>query len=237
VTIKVIGAGFGRTGTMSLQAGLEELGFKKCHHMTQIKKSRKGLKLWYEVSQGKPVNWDDLFEGYQATVDWPACTFYKELVQHYPNAKVVLTVREPERWYDSTRSTIFVSSRIYPRWMRLLIPKLRRFEIVDRIIWKDTFHGRFTDKQHAIRVFNQHIEEVKKTILPEKLLIYEVKQGWEPLCEFLDVPIPQDKPFPHFNDKSEYPKRIKQRQRIVKLVYTTIFGILTLISWWWLRTE
>src|SRR2546421_981927 len=89
MTLKIIGAGFGRTGTASLKEALEQLGFDKCYHMSEVMMNPGHAKVWAAAGEGKPIDWDALFQGYQATVDWPACAFYKELMQHYPDAKVI----------------------------------------------------------------------------------------------------------------------------------------------------
>lgn len=206
VALKVIGAGFGRTGTASLKAALEELGFDKCYHMTEVFPHPEHVPVWQAAAEGKPVDWDKLFEGYQAMVDWPGCAFYKELMQHYPDAKVILSVRDPEAWYKSATDTIYSMSRrgspmsLVP----LFIPNLRRFvRMVSTIIWRDTFDNRFEDRAYALSVFNDHIAEVERTVPPEKLLVYEVKEGWEPLCTFLEVSVP-NKPFPRLNDSATF---------------------------------
>src|SRR3712207_228473 len=112
MAIEVIGAGFGRTGTMSLKVALEELGFGPCYHMIELFGHPEHVELWETASQGKPVDWEKLFSGYRATTDWPACSFYGELMQRYPNAKVILTVRDPDRWYESTYNTIYGMRRM-----------------------------------------------------------------------------------------------------------------------------
>ncbi len=100
-TIKVIGAGLGRTGTLSLKAALEELGFSRCYHMTDVFAHLEHARVWDDAARGLPVDWDTLFQGYQATVDWPGCAFYEEFMRRYPDAKVILSVRDPERWYEA----------------------------------------------------------------------------------------------------------------------------------------
>src|SRR6266851_9175875 len=109
--LKVIGAGFGRTGTLSIKHALEELGFGPCYHMTELFDKPGVDAQWDAIVRGEPVDWNTVFKGYQATVDWPACTFYEELMQAYPDAKVLLTVRDPEKWYASASGTIFQGSR------------------------------------------------------------------------------------------------------------------------------
>lgn len=212
--IKIIGAGFGRTGTLSIKAALEELGFGPCYHMQEVIGHPDHVALWHAAATGKAVDWKEIFQGYQATVDWPACTFYKELMETYPDAKVLLTVRDPEKWYESAQSTIYPPLNrkpfLYFKFLlKLLFPKMfPPLRMVNALIWDGTFQGRFTDKGHAIEVFNQHIEEVKKCVPPERLLIYNVKEGWEPLCTFFGVEVPQDKPFPHLNDRARYDSAI-----------------------------
>lgn len=219
MSIKVIGAGFGRTGTASLKGALEDLGFDKCYHMTEVFPQPAHIALWQAATAGKPVDWDKLFEGYQATVDWPGATFYKELMAHYPDAKVILSVRDPEAWYGSTTDTIFRMSKVgFPMSLApLFVPRLRRFiRMATNLIWQNTFDNRFEDKAYAISVFNEHIAEVKRTVPANKLLIYEVKEGWKPLCTFLEVPIP-DQPFPRLNDSATFnrqagPRRLFRRR-------------------------
>lgn len=225
--LKVIGAGFGRTGTLSLKVALEELGFASCYHMTEVFNHPQHIPLWGAATRGEAIDWNALFQGYQATVDWPGCSFYEQLMQVYPDAKVLLTVRDPEKWYESVRSTIYQVSVLANRSrsrspsfriMRLLMPSLvQNARMTSALIWQKTFHDRFDDKQYAIEVFNRHNEEVKRKVPPEKLLVYDVKEGWEPLCAFLGVEVPADKPFPHLNDRSNFVGtnvRERMRQRL-----------------------
>jgi hypothetical protein len=211
--LKIIGAGFGRTGTRSLKDALEMLGFGPCYHMVEVFEHPEHVALWQAATKGESVDWQEIFHEYQATVDWPACTFYKELMATYPNAKVLLSVRDPEKWYESAKSTIYQVNqrrRTFFNSLLFLLFKLMRpgivagVPMVNQLIWKGTFHDRFEDKEYAISVFNQHNEEVKNYVPPEKLLIYSVKDGWEPLCAFLGVPVP-DVPFPHLNDRESFP--------------------------------
>ena len=216
MTIEVIGAGFGRTGTMSLKVALEELGFGPCYHMIELFGHPEHVPIWEAASQGKPVGWEELFSGYRATTDWPACTFYKELMERYPDAKVILTVRDPDRWYESTYNTIYGMRRIASspifRLVGLFRPGMgRAAQMNDRLIWEDTFGGSLEDRERAIEVFERHNEEVKDRVPAEKLLVYEVKEGWGPLCEFLEVEVPEDKPFPHLNDTETFRRMIRKR--------------------------
>lgn len=200
MALQVVGAGFGRTGTTSLKAALEQLGFSKCHHMEEVAKNPSQVTEWKTLADGGSVDWDALFEGYRASCDWPSCTYWKQLADHYPEAKVVLSVRDESRWYDSVAETIYPASFIYPRVLLWLVPPLRRFsEMVIASVWEGEFDGRFEDREHALRVYREHNAKVKADVPPERLLVFEAKDGWEPLCRFLDVPVP-DGPYPHLND-------------------------------------
>lgn len=209
--LKIIGAGFGRTGTHSLKIALEELGFGPCHHMTEVFANPWQIPYWQAATEGKPVDWHTLLANYQATTDWPCCTFYEQLMQTYPDAKVLLSVRDPERWYESVTATIYrvslMSHSPIVSLVKLINPmvreRLRSVHMVNALVWQRTFHDKFEDKAYAISVFNQHNEEVKQRVPAEKLLVFDVKEGWEPLCTFLGVAVP-DKPFPHVNDRESF---------------------------------
>ena len=203
--LKVIGAGYGRTGTLSLKNALEHVGFRPCYHMTELFSKPGADEQWEAIARGKLVDWNTLFEGYQATVDWPACAVYKELMQAYPEAKVLLSVRDPDKWYESVYNTIYqVSHRG---------PLSSHARMIQALIWEGTFDGRFEDKAYAITVFQRHNEEVRQLVPAEKLLVYDVKEGWEPLCAFLDVEVPVDTPFPHLNDRNEFMARVRSHQQ------------------------
>lgn len=215
MALQVIGAGFGRTGTASLKAALETLGYGRCYHMFEFMEHPEHAPYWDAASRGRPVAWDELFEGYRATVDWPGCTFYRELRAAYPDAKVVLSVRDPERWYRSASKTIFTAPRGGPKFLFQLLatPRMwRSVRVVRRILSKRTFRGKERDKAHTIGVFNAHIEDVRRTVPPERLLVYEVGQGWGPLCDFLGVPVPAQA-FPHVNDADTFQENMQKRFR------------------------
>ena len=210
MSIEVIGAGWGRTGTLSLKVALEQLGFDKCYHMKELIERPETVTFWEKLEQGKEIDWDELFKGYKATVDHPSCNYYIQLMNHYPHAKVILTVREPEKWYESAFNTTYQISLaldqempaqqgvISTQWQT----SRRTFQIVKLIVQRD-FQGKFEDKEYMIDIFKKHIEEVKQNIPAEKLLVYQVKEGWQPLCDFLNVPVP-DIEFPHLNERKEF---------------------------------
>ena len=213
MALRVIGAGLGRTGTLSLKTALEELGFSKCYHMTEVLAHPEHVAVWDAAARGESVDWETLFHGYQATVDWPGCNFFEEFMRRYPEAKVILTVRDPERWYDSARQTIYHVRHAFPRWVRLFVPRMRHFiRMLDRLVWDGMFHGRFEDKSLAIEVFKRFNEQVQRVVPPDRLLVYQVQEGWGPLCSFLGVPVPAGKPFPHVNDAVEFRRRPSARR-------------------------
>ena len=227
--IQVIGAGLGRTGTLSLKAALEELGFRKCYHMVEVFAHGDHARTWDAAVGGEPVDWDRLFAGYGAAVDVPACLFYRELLEKYPGAKVILTVRDPERWYDSMCQTIYFAHDAFPTWAAVLNPRMRIFRrMIDRL-WERMFRGRFEDRAFAIDVFNRHNEQVRRDIPADRLLVYEIRQGWEPLCAFLGLPVPEGKPFPHLNDAAEFRARIERGARIVRTVGYAALGAAALV--------
>jgi hypothetical protein len=203
--LKIIGAGFGRTGTASAKAALETLGFGPCYHMKELFTDPSRLRGWLRAAAGEPVDWAEVFAGYAATVDWPGAAFWRELAEAYPEAKVLLTVRDPDRWYDSVAGTIYRTRGLGDS---VLPPELRaQPRLVEELVWQGTFDGRFEDRDHAVGVYRAHIAEVRATVRADRLLEYDVAQGWEPLCAFLGAGIP-DAPFPHLNTAESMRQRI-----------------------------
>lgn len=208
MALKVIGAGFGRTGTLSLKAALEKLGYAKCHHMLEVFASQKQSRLWKAIGEGAQPDWDEVFEGFQASVDFPACVFWRELAEKYPDAKVVLSVRSADSWFKSASETIFAVGKVVPGWLKVLVPHVGRiFGMHGNLIRDRTFGGKLDDAAHAKAVFERHNALVKATIPADRLLVFEAKQGWEPLCAFLGVPVPEG-PYPNVNDTAEFKRRI-----------------------------
>ncbi len=227
--MQIIGAGFGRTGTLSLKHALEALGFAPCYHMTEAFENAGHIEKWQAVVDGEPPAWDALLGNYQAGVDVPVSLYYKELMAHYPAAKVVLSVRDADRWYESVAETIY-QMRELPRWMERL-PRLGGFLRLTRtMIWEGFFSDRFTDRAFAMAQFERHNAEVRRTVPAERLLVYSVKEGWAPLCEFLNVPVP-DKPFPHVNDRADIQRRINVMHWISRLIPLMLTGGGAAIIW------
>jgi Sulfotransferase domain len=215
--MQVIGVGVGRTGTLSLKAALEQLDLGPCFHMRNVLDHRDRLPLWEAAADGRPVDWNAVFAGYRSSVDWPGAAFWRELLAYYPDAKVILTVRDPARWYDSVRSTIFqlfgggTDSDLAAEALRR-IPGIAKMHAFNRkVVWDGPFlQGRFDDREFAMQAFTRHNATVQREVPPERLLVYEVSQGWEPLCEFLGVAVP-DEEFPHLNTPEAFWGRVEAR--------------------------
>jgi hypothetical protein len=182
MTLQVIGAGMGRTGTLSLKMALEQLGLGPCYHMEEVFAHPEHRELWVQAGQGKP-NWDSVFEGYQSTVDFPSTTHWRELIDYYPAAKVILSVRDAQQWFESTQASIFRPDLIsaFKNSPGLEFAELNIYTMFD---------GNMHERDHLIEVFNRHIEAVKNAVPAERLLVFQASQGWQPLCEFLQVPVP-----------------------------------------------
>jgi hypothetical protein len=178
--------------------------------MTEVIDKPGQIHQWLALAKGRPVAWDDLLAGYDSCVDWPAAAYWRELAEHYPDAKVILTVRDPEAWLASMHATILkMRSRSPLAFVREALLALTRSDLAAMVkmgrltVDKRAFGGRMHDSEHMLRAFTEHIDEVKAAIAPERLLVFDVRQGWEPLCEFLAVPVP-DEPFPRGNDPAAF---------------------------------
>ena len=198
MALDVIGSGLGRTGTKSMQTALNRLGFGPCHHMVEVLTRPETMPLWVATARGDR-NWDRLFYGYRAMVDWPGVQYWRELIAYYPDAKVIHTTRDADAWFESTQATIFGAV------------SLERFshggpmaEFFASALGEVRDH--LNDRAFMIDYFHRHEAEVKATVPAERLLIYPVGSGWTPLCEFLGVEVP-DEPFPSENSRSDFAQR------------------------------
>jgi hypothetical protein len=205
MALQVIGAGFGRTGTNSLKLALEQLGFGPCHHMFEVRENPDQFPYWQAAARGDLPDWDEVFAGYAAQVDWPGARFWRELAEHFPNAKVILSVRPADAWFDSFQATI--GRFVGPPEEHADPDRRARAAMVHEMITQQVFGGLIDDRAHATRVFREHNAEVQRTIAPERLLTFEASQGWQPLCDFLGVAVP-DTPFPHANSTEEFRARV-----------------------------
>lgn len=216
MTLDIIGAGFGRTGTLSISVALGKLGFPT-YHMTDIlfhPVHRQGMEFWGEVANAAPGSqhdWSRVFADFRATVDFPGAVVWRELMVAYPKAKVLLTLhpKGPGAWYDSTVETIYggtgleSSSDMGATFNRMM----------DELVWHRMLQDTMDSREAAIARYNAHIAEVQAEVPPDRLLTFSADQGWEPLCAFLDVPVP-DEPFPRANDRDVIKQRLDRTERL-----------------------
>jgi hypothetical protein len=202
MALDIIGPGFGRTGTSSMKIALEHLGFGPAHHMFEVSDhAGTQIAFWDAAARGEKVDWDAVFAGYRSQVDWPGARFWRELADYYPNAKVILTIRDPDEWFDSVQATIapFLASR----GQNASAVANAVAAMAHRLIGEGVFDDRLSDRAHATAVFRAHVDEVVATVSPSRLLVFNVSEGWEPLCAFLGVPVPTIS-FPKLNSSKQF---------------------------------
>jgi hypothetical protein len=207
MVLRVIGPGFGRTGTMSLKNALETLGFGPCHHMEEVFAHPEQVPYWEAVAAGRAVDWDAVFAGYHAQVDWPGAHSWKELAAAYPEAKVILSVRPEDSWWRSFSSTIGVlmddpgQKSAGPPHIQAMLSA-----VID-MVQNQTFGCKVTDREGALAAYRLRTQQVRAAIPADRLLVFDVVEGWAPLCRFLDVPGP-DSAFPHVNSTEDFWKLV-----------------------------
>jgi hypothetical protein len=203
MALNVIGAGVGRTGTYSLKLAINQLGAGPCHHMEEVLHNMPvQVPLWASAAAGK-ADWSAIFRGYDSAVDWPTACFFRELLEEYPTAKFILTERDPERWADSFGATIYklIAGRDEaPEEMRAWL------DMASAVIAKTGFPSGL-EHDELVRAFNAHNDAVKETVPQNQLLVFDVREGWGPLCDFLEMPIP-DEDFPRTNHREEFWDRV-----------------------------
>lgn len=205
MTLKIVGTGLGRTGTKSMQTALNMLGFGPCHHMLEVLRRPETMQLWIDASDGKP-DWDTIFDGFQAVVDYPGAAHWQTLVAAYPEAKVIHTVRDADEWFNSTQATIFA-----PGSAALTDgPAAPFFKTVTAGI-----NGSLHDRAFMTAYFRRHTEAVIREVAPDRLLVCEVGEGWPRLCSFLDVPIPNE-PYPSENSRTEFQARAHDHEQAAR---------------------
>ena len=199
MTLDVFSAGFGRTGTMSLKLALEQLGFGPCHHMDEVlANGDQQIPLWNAAFAGQP-DFEAIYDGYRAAVDWPTAAYWRELADAYPDARVILSTRTAESWAASFSDTILTILSAPETWPEPARPWL---EMVTDVVIDRSLGGK-TGRDDLIAAFEAHESAIKAGVAPERLLVFDVRAGWEPLCRFLDKPVPSS-PFPRTNSKDEF---------------------------------
>jgi hypothetical protein len=191
--VQVVGAGLGRTGTLSLKLALTRLLGGPCYHMLEVYPKPEHVAAWHAAAQGRMPDWKRLFDGYRATVDWPAASFWREISAAFPNALILLSLRDPESWWRSAHDTIFTHSReMHGPWR----------EMVDAFM-AARFTPKLDDRAASIAAFERHNAEVRREAPRERLLEWRAGDGWAPLCQALGVPVPSE-PFPHVNKTDDF---------------------------------
>jgi len=196
--LKVIGAGVSRTGTFSFKLAMEKLGFSKCHHMMEVIENPEQAPSLFAAARGERIDWRELYQDYQACCDFPSCHFWRELMAVFPRARVILTVRDPESWYKSMSETILPTMKHTLSTVDSPLVKMG-----EEIILKQFFAGNLADKDHVIATYNKHNQSVRDTVPADRLLEFDARQGWDPLCKFLGVSVPNE-PYPKTNSLEEF---------------------------------
>ena len=179
--------------------------------MSEVFQHPERARRWQDRAAGELVPWEELLQGYRAAVDWPPVYFWRELVRDFPQAKVILSTRDAGRWYASLDATIHQALKASPPPDMPEPVRAQRLMAAD-IIMERHFDNRFSDREHALAVFAAHQAEVERTVAPQRLLTWCADQGWDGLCRFLGVPVPQE-PFPHTNRKEEFFKMHAREDR------------------------
>ncbi|KAE8141340.1 P-loop containing nucleoside triphosphate hydrolase protein [Aspergillus pseudotamarii] len=204
--LKIIGAGYGRTGTLSLCRALDILGYS-CHHMEKmlLDETQDPVLFTEAYKSSSGADWDHIFRGYDAAVDWPAAAFWETLLKKYPDAKVILTVRDPESWYNSVGKTIhdwpMNDGSAWPE-------KMLASRKMARTVVKEGELKLYSDKTAMLEHYKEHITNVRRVVPKDQLLVFESHQGWEPLCKFLGIDPPSNIPYPHLNRGSLFRERL-----------------------------
>jgi hypothetical protein len=196
MSLKVVGAGVGRTGTNSLKLALEHLLGGRCHHMFEVVADPTQVPLWTSAIAGGPVEWSGMPAGYDSVVDWPGAAFWPELTDANPDALVLLSVRDPESWYRSASNSIFLILDNCP-------PDLKPWFATMRGLLRDRFSDQLDNPTVMMDAFERHNAAVRTAIPPQRLLEWRLGEGWEPLCERLGVDVPSE-PFPATNAMNDW---------------------------------
>ena len=207
MALKVVGVGLGRTGTNSLKLALEQLLGGPCYHMFELIAHPQQVPLWELAVRGEEVDWNALFEGYAATVDWPGCAFWRDLITANPNAPVLLSTRDsPETWWASMEQTII------PALQGPMLSDhadLMRGQKMVRDLFRTRFTPDFADRDSAIAEYERHCDEVRREVPAVRLIEWQPRDGWGPLCSSLGVPMPET-PFPHENSSEAFEGKVER---------------------------
>jgi hypothetical protein len=230
---RVIGAGMGRTGTASLKRALETLGFGPCHHMEEVVKNPAEVPTWEAAARGEKVDWAVFMNKWGSAVDFPAALYYRDLMAIYPDAKIILSLRDPKSWYQSMGETIHPALTRFPNSLiGPYLPYVSGPTRVTRNTWlRKEMLDRFAERDHVIKMFTDWNEEAKRVVPADRLLVFEAKDGWEPLCKFLGVPVPSE-PYPRVNDSAEFKKRVNAATVVCWAILLAPFALAASVAAW-----
>lgn len=200
MAVRVVGAGVGRTGTLSLKAGLEQLLGAPCYHMLEVFSHPEHVDRWRAAAEGESVDWGAMLQGFSATSDFPACLFWREILDANPGAVVVLsTRRDPAAWWESASQTIFALGEAD------LPPEMKEWFEMWRAVATARFTPDWTDATAAMAAYERHNAEVRAEAPAGRLVDWTARDGWGPLCAALGLPVPAE-PFPHLNKREDFPR-------------------------------
>jgi hypothetical protein len=226
--LRVIGVGLPRSGTSSLQAALELLGFGPCHHMSELIDKPDQSVQFLRAYDGHKVDFHTLMKGYGSAVGSPVADFYKEIRQAYPQAKLVLTVRDSsEKWlesFDTTLRIVFLSKIFY---CIVYLMKIVRLSCL--VARKSGEKWTYEIGQIGPQFHDQYNARIINENKAGEVLVYNVKEGWPPLCKFLGVDIPQNIPFPNLNEAQHIKRQIKLA-KIVGFSFWVFFGFMVAVA-------
>lgn len=200
MALRVVGAGLGRTGTLSLKLALEKLLGGPCYHMMEVFAHPEHVPLWHAAARGEAVDWEAIFAGYRAGVDWPQGSLWEEIAAAFPDAIILLSLRDTDAWWRSASATIFramdAAREAAPEWHAMVRELFER-----RFVWPPD------DEAAAKAAFDRHNADVLARAPRDRLLVWRAEDGWGPLCERLGVPVPAE-PFPRANTREEFLARL-----------------------------
>jgi len=204
MSLTIVGAGLGRTGTSSLQEALSIVLNGPVFHMGEVFANLDSVSAWHAAVDGAPTDWESLLAGYRATLDWPAVTCWREIAAVNPEALVLLSSRSSaEAWWNSVSNTLFaVLDREFPP--HLLPMRAMNEAMFERL----TPHWR--DRDAAMAAYDAHNAAVRKEVPSDRLIDWQPRDGWEPICAALRIAVPA-RAFPHANRSEDFQRSVDER--------------------------
>jgi len=207
--MKVLGVGFGRSGTMSIKQALEEVGAGPCFHMIELIRNNEMIPPWHDAAIKGEVDFDRMFEGFESTIDWPGCSYWRELIEYYPDAPVLLNYRDFDGFYKSCKNTIYALREAAMKGELVEdasrpAPPPELWQVIGKLLWEQDFQGRFEDEQWMREMYYARIEEIKQTVPADRLTVFKLEEAsWQPIADMLGIDPPEGE-FPHLHDTDEF---------------------------------